>query len=135
MAKIILLLDVDVRPILGEILRQRGYYAVHVLDAGRTGQSDAASQTVPMPVQVVQVVQSRSNPCGGSKFKVQEFKVILRPVPTVPAVPNACPEFYRRVPPLASFKSFETFAVQKPDRELPRFENSRNVERFKLEKM
>jgi hypothetical protein len=40
MAKITLLLDEDVRPILGEILRQRGYDAVHVLDAGRTGQSD-----------------------------------------------------------------------------------------------
>ena len=38
MAKITLLLDEDVRPILGEILRQRGYDAVHVLDAG---QSDA----------------------------------------------------------------------------------------------
>jgi len=41
MAKITLLLDEDVRPILGGILRQRGYDAVHVLDAGRTGQSDA----------------------------------------------------------------------------------------------
>jgi predicted nuclease of predicted toxin-antitoxin system len=41
MAKITLLLDEDVRPILGEILRQRGYDAVHVLDAGRTGKSDA----------------------------------------------------------------------------------------------
>jgi predicted nuclease of predicted toxin-antitoxin system len=30
MAKITLLLDEDVRPILGEILRQRGYDAVHV---------------------------------------------------------------------------------------------------------
>ena len=29
MAKITLLLDEDVRPILGEILRQRGYDAVH----------------------------------------------------------------------------------------------------------
>jgi hypothetical protein len=41
MANITLLLDEDVRPILGEILRKRGYDAVHVLDAGRTGQSDA----------------------------------------------------------------------------------------------
>src|SRR5262245_63150911 len=41
MAKITLLLDEDVRPILGGILRQRGYDAVHVLDAGCTGQSDA----------------------------------------------------------------------------------------------
>ena len=41
MAKITLLLDEDVRPMLGEILRQRGYDAVHVLDAGRTGQSYA----------------------------------------------------------------------------------------------
>ena len=30
MAKITLLLDEDVRPMLGEILRQRGYDAVHV---------------------------------------------------------------------------------------------------------
>ena len=41
MAKIALLLDEDVRPMLGEILRQRGYDAIHVLDAGRTGRSDA----------------------------------------------------------------------------------------------
>jgi predicted nuclease of predicted toxin-antitoxin system len=41
MAKIALLLDEDVRPMLGEILRQRGYDAIHVLDAGRAGKSDA----------------------------------------------------------------------------------------------
>ena len=41
MAKIALLLDEDVRPMLGEILRQRGYDAIHVLDAGRTGKTDA----------------------------------------------------------------------------------------------
>lgn len=33
MAKIALLLDEDVRPTLGEILRQRGYDTIHVLDA------------------------------------------------------------------------------------------------------
>mgnify|MGYP001404308290 FL=1 len=41
MAKIALLLDEDVRPMLGEVLRQRGYDVIHVLDAGRTGKSDA----------------------------------------------------------------------------------------------
>jgi predicted nuclease of predicted toxin-antitoxin system len=41
MAKIALLLDEDVRPMLGEILRQRGYDAIHVLEAGRAGKSDA----------------------------------------------------------------------------------------------
>ena len=41
MAKIALLLDEDVRPMLGEILRQRGYDTIHVLEAGRTGKSDA----------------------------------------------------------------------------------------------
>jgi predicted nuclease of predicted toxin-antitoxin system len=41
MAKIRLLLDEDVRPLLAEILRQRGYDAVHVLELGRTGESDA----------------------------------------------------------------------------------------------
>lgn len=41
MAKIALLLDEDVRPMLGEILRQRGYDAIHVLDADRAGNSDA----------------------------------------------------------------------------------------------
>ena len=41
MAKIILLLDEDVRPALGEILRQRGYDAIHVLELGRAGKSDA----------------------------------------------------------------------------------------------
>ena len=41
MAKIALLLDEHVRPKLGEILRQRGYDAIHVLDVGRTGKNDA----------------------------------------------------------------------------------------------
>ena len=41
MANIILLLDEDVRLILGEILRQRGYDALHVVEAGREGKSDA----------------------------------------------------------------------------------------------
>ena len=41
MAKIALLLDEDVRPALGEILRQRGYDAIHVLELGRAGKSDA----------------------------------------------------------------------------------------------
>ena len=30
----------------------------------------------------------RSNPCSGSKFKVQEFKEVLRAVPAVPDFPN-----------------------------------------------
>lgn len=41
MAKITLLLDEDVRPMLAEVLRQRGYDAIHVLELGRTGKSDA----------------------------------------------------------------------------------------------
>ena len=41
MAQISLLLDEDVRPLLAEILRQRGYDAVHVLDLERTGKTDA----------------------------------------------------------------------------------------------
>src|SRR5262249_34429357 len=41
MSKIALLLDEDVRPLLGEILRQRGYDVLHVLEAGRSGKSDA----------------------------------------------------------------------------------------------
>jgi predicted nuclease of predicted toxin-antitoxin system len=41
MARIRLLLDEDVRPALAEILRQRGYDAVHVLDLERTGKTDA----------------------------------------------------------------------------------------------
>ena len=41
MAQISLLLDEDVRPILAEILRQRGYDAVHVLELERTGKTDA----------------------------------------------------------------------------------------------
>ena len=40
MAEIILLLDEDVRPLLADILRQRGYDAVHVLELKRTGKSD-----------------------------------------------------------------------------------------------
>jgi hypothetical protein len=42
-------------------------------------------QTLRKGLVPVPIVQS---PCGGSKFKVQEFKVILRPVPTVSAVSN-----------------------------------------------
>jgi predicted nuclease of predicted toxin-antitoxin system len=41
MARIRLLLDEDVRPILGEILRNRGYDVVHVLELERTGKTDA----------------------------------------------------------------------------------------------
>jgi predicted nuclease of predicted toxin-antitoxin system len=41
MAKIALLLDEDVRPMLGEILRQRGYDVIHVLGVGRAGKTDA----------------------------------------------------------------------------------------------
>ena len=40
MAKITLLLDEDVRVVLAEILRQRGYDVVHVLEIGRQGKSD-----------------------------------------------------------------------------------------------
>jgi|SRR3989304_7445163 len=40
MADIALLLDEDVRVILAEILRQRGYDAIHVLEADRTGKTD-----------------------------------------------------------------------------------------------
>lgn len=40
MAHIALLLDEDVRVKLGEILRQRGYDVIHVLEAGRTGKTD-----------------------------------------------------------------------------------------------
>ena len=40
MANIALLLDEDVRVKLGEILRQRGYDAIHVLEAGRAGKTD-----------------------------------------------------------------------------------------------
>ena len=41
MAKIDLLLDEDVRPLLGEILRQRSYDAIHVLEINRGGMTDA----------------------------------------------------------------------------------------------
>ena len=40
MANIALLLDEDVRLVLGDILRQRGYDVIHVLEAGRAGKSD-----------------------------------------------------------------------------------------------
>lgn len=41
MAKIALLLDEDVRPLLSEILRQRGYDVVHVIEVDRVGKTDA----------------------------------------------------------------------------------------------
>jgi predicted nuclease of predicted toxin-antitoxin system len=41
MSRINLLLDEDVRPILAEIMRQRGYDVTHVLELGRTGKSDS----------------------------------------------------------------------------------------------
>ena len=40
MGEFCLLLDEDVRPMLGDILRQRGYDAIHVLEASRGGKSD-----------------------------------------------------------------------------------------------
>lgn len=40
MPDISLYLDEDVRVLLAEVLRDRGYNAVHVLEAGRTGESD-----------------------------------------------------------------------------------------------
>jgi len=40
MADIALLLDEDVRAQLGEILRQRGYDVIHVLEVDRGGKSD-----------------------------------------------------------------------------------------------
>ena len=45
MANIILLLDEDVRLVLGEILRQRGYDALHVVEVGREGKSDPEQLT------------------------------------------------------------------------------------------
>jgi predicted nuclease of predicted toxin-antitoxin system len=41
MATIRLLLDEDVRVLLAEVLRQRGYDAVHVIERHRGGRSDA----------------------------------------------------------------------------------------------
>jgi predicted nuclease of predicted toxin-antitoxin system len=40
MADPVLLLDADVRVMLAEVLRQRGYDAIHVLEIGRGGKSD-----------------------------------------------------------------------------------------------
>lgn len=40
MARPTLLIDEDVRVLLAEILRQRGYDVVHVLEVGRGGKSD-----------------------------------------------------------------------------------------------
>jgi predicted nuclease of predicted toxin-antitoxin system len=36
-----LLLDEDVRPLLAEVLRGRGFDAIHVLEVGRAGKSDS----------------------------------------------------------------------------------------------
>jgi predicted nuclease of predicted toxin-antitoxin system len=41
MSEISLYLDEDVRVLLAEVLRSRGYHATHVLDVKRTGRSDA----------------------------------------------------------------------------------------------
>ena len=43
MARVSLLLDEDVRVVLSEILRQRGYDAVHVLEVDRGGRGVTAS--------------------------------------------------------------------------------------------
>ncbi len=40
MAQIRLLIDEDVRPLLADTLRRRGYDAVHVLERDRSGRSD-----------------------------------------------------------------------------------------------
>ena len=41
MSDISLFLDEDVRVLLAEVLRSRGYHATHVLEVKRTGKSDA----------------------------------------------------------------------------------------------
>jgi len=41
MSEISLYLDEDVRVLLAEILRNRGYHAYHVLEVERTGKSDS----------------------------------------------------------------------------------------------
>lgn len=40
MSDVSLYLDEDVRVLLAEVLRNRGYNASHVLEVGRTGKSD-----------------------------------------------------------------------------------------------
>lgn len=45
MTQVSLLLDEDVRPLLAEILRQRRYDVVHVLDLNRGGKSDPEQLT------------------------------------------------------------------------------------------
>jgi hypothetical protein len=48
MADIALLLDEDVRVLLGEILRQRGYDVIHVLEVDREGSpTQNSSNTQP----------------------------------------------------------------------------------------
>jgi len=47
MAKIALLLDEDVRPMLGEVLRQRGYDVIHVLV--RAAQEEVTPSNWRMP--------------------------------------------------------------------------------------
>jgi predicted nuclease of predicted toxin-antitoxin system len=42
MSPVSLYLDEDVRVLLAEVLRSRGYRVTHVLEAGRTGRSDPA---------------------------------------------------------------------------------------------
>lgn len=41
MSDISLYLDEDVRVLLSEVLKSRGYNAVHVLEVGRSGKSDS----------------------------------------------------------------------------------------------
>ena len=45
MSKVSLYLDEDVRVLLAEVLRNRGYEASHVLEVGRTGKSDEEQLT------------------------------------------------------------------------------------------
>ena len=47
MAKITLLLDEDVRVLLAEILRQRGYDVVHVLELDVEGRAILSSSCMP----------------------------------------------------------------------------------------
>lgn len=45
MASLPLILDEDVRPLLAEVLRERGYDAIHVFDVDRGGMTDAQQLT------------------------------------------------------------------------------------------
>jgi len=64
-AAIPLLLDEDVRPLLAEVLRARGFDVIHVLETGRAGKPDAEQLEYATAASSPPISSRLANCCGG----------------------------------------------------------------------